>query len=150
MSASARISGAWKTGNLYQRVGGVWKQLTISARVAGVWKSVAGASPLAAAVDHSSISQTWTHNGDPGPDLVTTFTQATVTPSGGTGTYTYAWSRISGTTAITADNPTGAATTFTGYPLSYPNVYPAIFQCLVTDSAGATATALVAVEFDPG
>ena len=75
--------------------------------------------------------------------LVTT-EQTTVTPSGGTAPYTYAWARLSGFGA--ADTPTTAFTTFSEtQPLD--EFRTGVFRCTVTDSIGATATVDVTAEF---
>lgn len=144
MSLSARISGSWKAGDLYARIGGVWKLLTSSVRPSGAWKDVGGgAAALSAAASPTSLVQQYTGEGG-----ITNGT--TVTPAGGASPYAYAWSQVSGSGFLSVDQPTSASTVFAGDGLAYPTTYSAIFQCTVTDSVGATATALVAVEFDPG
>lgn len=81
------------------------------------------------------------------PDrLLTTSPNSVATPSGGTPGYTYSWTRISGSTAITAGSPTSASTSFSG-TVPVNSVISAVFRVTVTDSVGATATADVTVSF---
>jgi hypothetical protein len=68
-----------------------------------------------------------------------------VTATGGTSPYTYAWTRISGSTLITANSASAATTTFTGTPLVNNTTYDAVFRCTVTDNAAATKTVDVTV-----
>lgn len=66
---------------------------------------------------------------------------STVTASGGSGVYTYAWVRTSGSSS-TATPTNAATTTFTG-----PTSGVESWRCTVTDVAtGATATANVSLE----
>ena len=75
---------------------------------------------------------------------VSTSPTSTATASGGAGGYTYAWTRISGSTAITASNPSSASTTFSGsVPIN--TLITAVFRCTVTDSASNTASQDVSV-----
>jgi len=73
----------------------------------------------------------------------------TCTPTGGTGPYTYAWTRISYTsaTAPTINSAATAATGFTQTGLGPAESESAVFRCTVTDSLAATATADVTVTF---
>ena len=69
-----------------------------------------------------------------------TTASTTVTASGGTSPYTYAWTRNSGSTAISANSASAATTTFTGSSLASGTTYSAVFRCTVTDNAAATKT----------
>lgn len=72
-------------------------------------------------------------------DLVETVfsNSVTVTPSGGTGPYTYAWSRFSGHSSIFAGSPTAATTEFSA-TFYKGQTRTAVFRCNVTDSLSAT------------
>lgn len=69
-----------------------------------------------------------------------TFSTGSVTASalGGVPSFNYAWTRVSGNTGISINSPYAATTTFscTG---TAPNVYQAVFQCVITDSTSSTA-----------
>lgn len=64
----------------------------------------------------------------------------TVTPTGGTGPYTYAWTKVSGDTMNLSDDD-GQATTFSS------GVVPAeaVYKCTVTDSLSAVAATTIYV-----
>ena len=70
---------------------------------------------------------------------------STATAYGGTSPYTYAWTRQSGSTDISADSASSATTTFTGTNLASGSTYDAVFRCTVTDDASATVSADVSV-----
>lgn len=72
----------------------------------------------------------------------------TVTPSGGTPGYTYAWTRVSGSTAITANSATAATTTFDCSSISDGQTLEAVMRCTVTDNVAATKTVDVVVTFE--
>jgi len=65
----------------------------------------------------------------------------TATPTGGTGPYTYAWTRTSYTsgTAPTITSAATAATTFVQTGMTPGSDQSAVFRCTVTDSLAATA-----------
>ncbi len=78
----------------------------------------------------------------------------TATASEGIAPYTYAWTRVGGSTAMVATTPAAAATTFHA-TLSRNTVMTSVFQCTVTDNVAKTAvSALVSVrlsyEWDSG
>ena len=80
----------------------------------------------------------------PSTILVVTNPATVATASGGSGSYTYSWARISGSSAITADSPSSSSTTFRGtVPAGFTT---AVFRVTVTDTVtGQTATADVTV-----
>jgi hypothetical protein len=63
----------------------------------------------------------------------------TVTPSGGTSPYTYAWARISGDSDVLALNSTAAATRFQA-TIELGGFRNATFRCTVTDARARTGT----------
>jgi len=72
----------------------------------------------------------------------------TVTASGGTPPYSYAWTIIDGSGGVTIDYPTFPDTTFSGSNNLDGTVKWATARCTVTDSAAATAVADVAVQLN--
>ena len=94
---------------------------------------------LNATASVSSLSKT-------GTTASLTTASTTITPTGGSTPYTYAWTRISGSTLIAADSASAATTTFTGTTLASGTTYSAVFRCTVTDNAAATKTVDVNVE----
>jgi hypothetical protein len=64
----------------------------------------------------------------------------TASVSNGTPPYTFAWTRTSGSSAITATTPAAAATRFSG-AVAPGNDVEAEFLCTVTDARGRTGTA---------
>ena len=95
-------------------------------------------SNLTVSASPSAISKT-----DTAATIVTAST--TVTAVGGTSPYTYAWTRISGSSSISATSASAATTTFTGSSLVSGTTYDAVFRCTVTDSAGTPAVKTVDV-----
>lgn len=71
--------------------------------------------------------------------VVTTATE-TVTVSGGTAPYTYAWTRVAGNLAIVATAPAAATTNFQATVTDSGSPYIAYFQVTVTDTNGAVVT----------
>lgn len=74
--------------------------------------------------------------------VVSNSTTAIIT--GGVAAYTYAWSYVSGDSGIAANSASAATTTFSK-TLAVGTETSAVFQCLVTDANGATATCFVTV-----
>lgn len=76
-----------------------------------------------------------------------------VTAVGGTPGYTYAWTHVSGSTDVTVTSVSAASTTFGVSGMTDGATKSAIKRCTITDSAAATYTLDVAVQFtrdDPG
>lgn len=69
----------------------------------------------------------------------------TGTASGGAGGYSYAWTRVSGSTGISITSATSASTTFSATGLASGESRTATFRLTVTDSVSDTATADVSV-----
>ena len=102
--------------------------------------TAASAGALAA-----SVSPTWAYGSD-APGTVFS-TSVTVTASGGTGPYTYAWAKKSGIGTITATDATSASTTFSGSLLA-EQTRNHIWTCTVTDDVAATTTVDVSVTLE--
>ena len=112
-------------------VGSVSGALDIQASNINSASQAASAGALAATIN------TYTASGErAGPGSVTT-NSVTVTPSGGTGPYTYAWANVEGDTA-TVNSPTSATTTFTHTLTLVSPTKSGQYECTVTDAAAAT------------
>ena len=68
----------------------------------------------------------------------------TVTPTGGTPAFTYAWTTLSGS-GITINSTTAATTTFTATGLATAETRNIVARCTITDAAAVTKTIDVAV-----
>jgi hypothetical protein len=132
MTVSLRASGTWKTASFYVRVGGVWKAATtVWLKVASVWKLVSGITAVTAAP-----ANVWGFSS--GSPVTSNDTTATVT--GGSGTFSYAWSQVDGDPGITITVPNGATTTFSA--IMFPGATKSgQFICTVTDTVTGQAVA---------
>lgn len=101
--------------------------------------------PMTASASPSSISGSATSLL---PTTVTT-NATTVTPSGGTGPYTYAWSVAAYDAAVapTFSTPTSATTAVSQSGVEDGGLYGATVICTVTDAFGQTAIATVTALF---
>lgn len=68
---------------------------------------------------------------------------ATATPTGGTGPYTYAWTKVAGDT-LTVTSPNSASTTFRA-GIGPSDSRSATYRCTVTDKNGLTASGNVSI-----
>lgn len=91
-----------------------------------------------------------TFSASPSAGLVTaqdvgtaTTNTVTVTPSGGTAPYTYAWTLLESDGAVepTATAPASATTAFVQTSMSPGNIYSSEWRCTVTDSSTPALTA---------
>lgn len=64
----------------------------------------------------------------------------TASASGGNGSFTYAWTRLTGDTEITAQSPSLAATRFQA-TVATGSLFEADFRCTVTDTNGKSGFA---------
>jgi hypothetical protein len=69
-----------------------------------------------------------------GAGVVNTSSSTTANVTGGVGPFTYAWTRQSGSVAITATAPSSATTSFTA-TVAVADSFTAVFICTVTDTA---------------
>lgn len=97
-------------------------------------------APLTASASPTVVSGYAARDPFPAPPTsLLIYTDATtVTPSGGTGPYTYAWTQVSGD-PFTCNNPTAATTTFRS-TVAKASTNTSVWRCTVTDSLSATAT----------
>lgn len=101
----------------------------------------------AAVVYGATLSPTYLSKVRVGTGTATT-AACTVTVTGSAGSLTYAWTRTSGSTAITINSPSSASTTFNSTFLSLTS-RTAYFKCTVTDSIlGTTSTTDVQVDME--
>ena len=114
----------------------------LDATTANVASAASSASAGALA---ASVSPTYAF-GQSGAGTVLTGT-VTVTASGGTAPYTYAWARKSGIGSVVATDATSAATTFSEV-LTAGQYRTNVWTCTVTDDVSATTTVDVAVTLD--
>lgn len=92
----------------------------------------------------ASASPTSLYEQSPGPGAITTDT-VTITPSGGTGPYTYAWAYLSGYVSFTVSSATAAAVDFTSLSLNPGQSRSGVWRCTVTDNVAATFEVDVAI-----
>ena len=121
MTLHARDAASWKVSAPYVRSGGAWVlALSVSARDAGSWKTVAQILSAVSITGTTAVANGVTIN------LGTTVT-------GGYGTLTYLWSKVTGTGTISGSttNPTVSIT-----PTN--NNVESEFQVVVTDSLTGT------------
>lgn len=120
--------------------GSAWVDLTIARRWDGSnWIDIplpGGGSGGVSLTGTASINETVV---DSAPVKTITTSPAALTTTGGTGPYTYSWTKVSGDSAINADTPTTEDTTFTVNAFKN-TTYNTLFRCTVTDSLAATAT----------
>jgi hypothetical protein len=148
MTMKIRLGG-WKDitgGKVY--AGSAWRSLVaIKVYANGAWRDVANFSPPGPS-GAGTISATASPNpcGAVGLTRTVVTPLCTVTPSGGTAPYTYAWSITVGTCTI--NSPTSASTRFTKTGVNSGTEYDATAQCVVTDALGSTATVTVSLFFE--
>lgn len=137
--------------------GSAWVDLTIAKRWDGAsWVDIplpgGGGGALAATVAPASAWNIF-YDFIPSPLFRTLTTNSvTVTSTGGSGAGpTYAWTRISGSSAISANSPTSASTTFSG-SVGRNQRIDATFRCTVTrgvDSVTVTVPVFLERITDP-
>ena len=75
-------------------------------------------------------------------------TPSTATATGGSGSYTYNWQYVSGSTAITLVNPSSSATMIWQFLYTSPSsTASAIYRCEVSDGSTSVFTNNVTVSF---
>ena len=109
-----------------------------AAAAAAAAAGTSGSSSFYATSNRYAATGTTTTSG-----AVTT-NSVTVTPTGGTGPYTYAWAYVSGDAVFTATSPAAATTTFSG-SVAAGEDKTAVWSCTITDSLAATAAVSIGV-----
>lgn len=112
------------------------------------WQTVAlaGGSAVSIALSPDNVNVS-TFDPEPAPLSTTLSGGTTATASGGTGPYTYAWSYVSGDTAISPTTATNAASCSWNRTLHKNSEAQAIWKVVATDSLGATSTRQVSLYF---
>ncbi len=145
------VGGAWKSVTPYIGVGGAWKQITgYWIGVGGAWKSMA-VLPMTLSVSPTSASGS-TSSPLPSTRPNVTTGSVTVSVTGGSGTFTYAWSVVFNSTGSTdgsgtcaANSPAAAATTFTGQSCNGSNSPGSDYYtatCTVTDTVSGQVASI--------
>jgi hypothetical protein len=139
--SEAFIEGAWRSlKKVDARVANAWVRVTRAERFDGTVWQPAGSffDPLTATVSPRVAAGFLTGAG------VTVTNTVTVMPQSGEAPFTYSWSRVSGDgIPLNQANATTAFEAFVG-----PNESKSgIFECLVTDASGQTATVTVPASF---
>lgn len=142
MSLRIRRNGSWyKATHAFIKVDDVWEPvLKGSVRVGGSWHdfytgSESSATPITGGIQASITPSTAT--GTRSGAGAATSNSVTVSTIAGTGTVTYAWTRVSGSSLISANSPAAATTTF-GAAIASVGSISAVFRCTCTDSVGST------------
>lgn len=144
MSIKRRLSGAWVVAVTKRRLSGAWVTVaTIKRMVSGAWVVVQSGT-LTASFNPDPVS-------DSLPNGTAHSVACTITPAGGVGPYTYAWSWLSGGATITINNGTTATATFTAAGATNLEK-TGTAKCIVTDTgnAGNSITPTVVVDFING
>lgn len=144
MSMWRNVAGTWRKGVIWRNVNGTWRKGIMWQNVAGTWrkdtKSGGSGGALVVTADPTSVFGAVSRAGS-----VRVYTNSTtITPTGGSGTYSYAWS---GTTGWTIANPSGPQTQFSTL-VSPGGTKLATFSCVVTDTSGQTTAVTVQAEAD--
>lgn len=128
MTYSRWNGSSWQSISTLNRwTGSVWTAIQNGYRWTGsVWQNIY--SSFSISVSPSSVT------GSGGPGIVTS-NAATVTVSGGSGSYSYQWNKLSnGGPTITINNPTSASTTFSANLFHGGGNAVGNFDCVVTDT----------------
>ncbi len=146
MSTNLKVGGSWESiASAWAKISGTWEQAaSIWVKVAGTWEQVY--------IDFTASASDTTPSGSDSGASETGFVVSnvtTVTPSGGTPPYTYAWAQGPGGTAdsgpYNAVASTSAATAFNGTVSALDGDSNENWTCTVTDDDSNETTVAVSV-----
>ena len=146
MPLTRRSSGSnVNVSSVRRRSGGTWVTPTVRRRQGGAWVVV----PFGLTLSTSGSPDGNLFLAEPAPNPATvTGGSFTVNVSGGSGSYTRSWTRISGSTAMSISNSTASTVTFSGTVPKNSSI-TATWRCTVTDTiTGATASVDRSVQLD--
>lgn len=127
-----------------------WVDLTVAKRWDGAsWVDFlgGGGSGLSVTISPGS-AYGFLFDPEPAPLFATVTTNSvTATAAGGTGPYTYAWTKVSGDSALSANSPAAATTTFSAN-VAKNDERSGVWRVTATDSLAATATADITVRVE--
>ena len=104
-----------------------------------VWSTAAA---LSVSASHTSVSGYESRIAPAAANVNVTSISTVITASGGSGSYTYSWSRLSGSTAINVNGATSPNTPFNAV-LGQNNTVTGVWRCTVSDG---TSSAYVDVD----
>lgn len=138
MTISIRTGGSFQDATMHVKHASAWAPVISGyVRTGGEWRVFLAS--ITAGVDTTLVT-----SGCERPTAGACFEYsgyATASASGGSGSYSYLWEHVSGTTA-SIETPTSAATVFrrTGMVAVPANVLEGLFRCRITDNVtGAVA-----------
>ena len=125
---------------LHIKDAGIWKEVKkLHIKDAGIWKTVINSILTSASLSPTSLTKI-------GPSAPATTAPVTCTPVGGEG-HVFTWEKLSGSSAITANSPSAATTTFTKANVG---VETATFRCKVVAGGVTVYSPSIIVDFEIG
>lgn len=120
-----------------RRSGGTWANVqTIKRRLSGAWVTVWTAyTAVSVVLNPTSVTKRSSGTNASGPSGSTA--PVTATASGGSGTITYAWTRVSGDTGTAISSTTASSVTFSRSNCSDMVDYISVWRCTVSDGTSS-------------
>lgn len=149
MAISRRSGTSWVTPVPKRRSGGAWTNAaSVKRRVGTAWVEALYV-PVSLSLSTGATGRTFTNAPPSSLPATRTFSTTTAvdgTATGGSGTITYSWTLLSGSTSVSAVSATSASTTFTGTNVPIDGTITAVMRLTATDGI-TSATADVNVQF---